>query len=44
MCSSDLASADFRDAVDATLSAARDLGGGADAAAQDAWVTIGLIE
>ena len=39
------ASADFRDAADATISAAHDLGGGTiENAVQDAWVTIGLIE
>ena len=32
------ASADFRDAADATISAAHDLGGDAEAAVQDAWV------
>jgi len=37
-------SADFRDAADATISAAHDLGGDTEAAVQDAWVKIGLIE
>jgi bacillolysin len=36
--------ADFADAADATISAARDLGGGAATAVSDAWVGVGVIE
>ena len=36
--------ANFVDAADATLSAARDLGGNAETAVQEAWVTVGVIE
>ncbi|HEX9104652.1 MAG TPA: M4 family metallopeptidase, partial [Polyangia bacterium] len=38
------ASADFVDAADATAAAARDLGGGAEAAVHAAWMTVGVIE
>lgn len=38
------ASADFHDAADATIAAARDLGNGVDGAVRAAWVTVGVIE
>lgn len=38
------ASADFADAADATLSAARDLGGGVEKAVKSAWEAVGVIE
>lgn len=37
-------SADFVDAADATMAAARDLGGGVDRAVKSAWVGVGVIE
>lgn len=37
------ASADFRDAADATMAAARDLGAGAEATVKEAWQTVGVI-
>jgi Zn-dependent metalloprotease len=38
------ARADFADAADATLAAARDLGGDAESAVRDAWSAVGVIE
>jgi Zn-dependent metalloprotease len=38
------ASATFVDAADATLAAARDLGGHAEATVREAWETVGVIE
>ena len=38
------ASADFSDAADATLAAARDLGTGTETAVRAAWVAVGVIE
>jgi len=38
------ASADFADAADATLLAARDLGSGVETAVRAAWVAVGVIE
>ncbi|MGZ3442155.1 MAG: M4 family metallopeptidase, partial [Polyangia bacterium] len=38
------AKANFADAADATLSAARDLGGGVERAVNEAWVAVGVIE
>ena len=38
------AKANFLDAVDATLAAAHDLGGGAETAVKEAWVAVGVIE
>jgi Zn-dependent metalloprotease len=38
------ASANFADAADATVSAAHDLGGGADKVVAEAWVAVGVIE
>lgn len=38
------ARADFADAADATVAAARDLGGGAESAVHDAWVAVGVLQ
>lgn len=38
------ATADFADTADATVAAARDLGGGAETAVHDAWVAVGVLQ